>query len=129
MVISAALIILWCLVLYLALFGLAALLQPGPALSFLFRFAQTRRTNTIEGLARMAAGLAFIVLDRLRSWSPWGLVIGASLVMSAAALLLFPAVHRRLAPRLVGLVRGYMPLLGLASLGLALLLCAALVRS
>jgi hypothetical protein len=123
----ASLLILWALVGYLVMLGLAALLRPKRALAFLFGFAQTRRANRTEGLLRLAAGLAFGVADKPLRWSPWGVIIGAFLALSAIALLLLPGHHRSLAPRLVGLVEGRMTLLGIGSLLLALLLALALI--
>jgi hypothetical protein len=127
--IVAAQFVLWSLVLYLLLLGIAAVVRPPFARAFLFGFAQTRRANNIEGLARLAVGLSFIILDKPRSWSPWALAIGLFLVVSAIALLLLSDLHKRAAPRLVSLVSERMPLLGLASLLLAALLTSFLWRS
>jgi uncharacterized protein YjeT (DUF2065 family) len=68
-------------------------------------------------------------LDEANGWTPWGLVIGAFLAISAAALLLAPGLHRRLAPRLVGMVRNFMPLVGAGALLLGVALAFALARA
>lgn len=129
MLTAAALLVLWALVVYLAVLGASALIRPKLALSFLSGFAQTRRANNLEGLARLTAGLAFVAADEPLGWSPWGLVIGLFLAVSAIALLLLPELHRKVAPRLVGLVSGFMPLLGIGALLCAGLLALALIWS
>ncbi|NJC04854.1 hypothetical protein GGQ97_000647 [Sphingomonas kaistensis] len=127
--IALASAVLWLFAAYLLLLGFTALIRPGVALRFLFGFAQTTAANTAEGVARLAIGIAFLILDRANGWSPWGLAIGGFLGLSAVALLLVPDYHRRLAPRLVALVQNAMPFVGLGSLCLSFLLAFALVRA
>nr|WP_314441572.1 hypothetical protein [uncultured Sphingomonas sp.] len=126
--VTAALAILWLLVAYLLWLGVLALVQPQRALSFLFVFAQTRAANLVEGVSRLVIGLAFLILDGPGGWTPWGMVVGSFLAISAVVLLLAPEYHRRLAPRLVSLVQRFVPLMGLCSLLLAGLLASTLLQ-
>lgn len=125
--VTAALAILWLLVAYLLWLGVLALVRPQRALRFLFAFAQTRAANLIEGFMRLAIGLACLILDGPGDWTPWGLVVGSFLAVSAVVLLLAPEYHRRLAPRLVALVQRFVPLIGICSLLLAGLLASTLL--
>ena len=125
---AAAYALAWLLVLYLLLLGLLSLFRPATALDFLSAFARNRRINAAEALGRGLAGSAFLILDSELGWDGVGLVLGAFLVVTSMLMLLLPEQHRRLAPRLVGSIRGYMIPFGLASIVLGFTLAWALQR-
>ena len=121
-----ALVILTLAALYLVVLGVVALLRPEAAHRFLASFAQTRRANWIEAVVRGAVGLAFVVAAPVLPWPLAMRIIGAFLLLTAAAMPLFPDQHRRIAARSVAGIAGWMRLIGVGSLLLAVALLAAL---
>lgn len=111
---------------YLVGLGGTALVRPARAYSFLSAFAQTSRANLAEAICRSTAGvganLAAPVLPQPILWT----VGGSFLVVTAAAMLLFPAAHRHIAARSVPAIHRFMPLVGVASLMLGLGLSSVL---
>ncbi len=111
---------------YLASLGVVALVRPESAHLFLSGFAQTRRANWIEAAVRGAVGLAFVVAAPVLPWALAMRVIGGILVLTAAAMPLFPEQHRQIAARSVAGIATWMLPIGVASLLLAVALLAAL---
>ena len=120
--VSTSIAILWVAAAYLLGLGLIAIVRPTQARLFLAGFAQTNTVNMVEAGLRMLVGVAFILAsDRTRN-APVPTIIGSFLVVSALVLLLLPGLHRRFASTSTSRLSDVLPLFGLASLALALLL-------
>ncbi len=125
--ILAALIILWIMCLYLLGLGAAILLAPDQARRFLSAFAQTPTANLVESAIRLSAGLAFAVAAPVLDHPPVVRGFGIFLTLTALLFIAAPGLHRRFASRSVTVVLPFLPLLGVASIVLAMLLAAYLI--
>lgn len=114
--------VLWLTVAYLVGLGVAILAARDRAHRFLVAFAQTSRANWTESLLRTLVGSAFIMAAPMTHYPLAIRVIGAFLAGTAVILILFPGLHRRFAAIAVASVAPFLPLLGIASIALGLLL-------
>lgn len=124
--ILAALIMLWATCLYLLGLGATMLFAPDRARRFLTAFAQTATANLIEAAIRFTAGLAFVAaapaLDHPLAVRWFGVFLAATALLFVAA----PGLHRQFAKRSVAAILPFLPLLGMASITLSVLLAAYL---
>ena len=120
--VSAALVILWLTSLYLAVFGMVMMFAPDRANRFLSAFAQTSRANLVEVALRFVAGLAFAIAAPVLSYPLATYWFGLFLAATALLFVVAPGLHRRFAARAVASVAPFLPLLGAASIALAILL-------
>lgn len=124
--IMAALIFLWAICLYLFGLGAMMLLAPDRARQFLSAFAQTPKANLIEAGIRFLAGLACVVVAPSFDYPSVVYWIGLFLAATALLFVVAPTLHRRFAARSVAAVLPFLPLLGVSSIALAVLLAAYL---
>ena len=120
--ITGATLILWLACLYLLGLGVLILVARDQAHRFLAAFAQTSRANWIESVLRMLVGLAFIIAAPTLDHPLAARIFGAFLAGTALLLVIFPGLHRRFAAPAVASVAPFLPLLGIASIALAILL-------
>lgn len=120
--VTGAMIILWLASLYLLGLGLTILFARSRAHHFLAGFARTPRANWIESVLRMLVGLAFVVAARRLDHPLAAQLFGAFLAGTALLLILFPGLHRRFAAPAVASVAPFLPLLGIASIAMAVAL-------
>lgn len=120
--ITGALAILWLSCFYLLGLGLLILTNRERAYHFLSAFAQTTRANWIESLLRMLVGIAFVIAAPVLDHSALARLFGAFLAGTALLFVLLPGLHRRYAAPAVASVAPFLPLLGVASIALALIL-------
>lgn len=117
---------MWLAAAYLLALGVAALLAPSLARRFLAAFARTPATNMLESIIRLLVGLAFVgAAGRLR-WPDLAFGLGIFLAATALLMLALPSLHRRLARRSVAAIDRFLPLLGAASIILAILVALML---
>ena len=120
--VTGAMLILWLACLYLAGLGLTILFARPRAHRFLAGFAQTPRANWTESVLRMLVGIAFIIAAPTLAHPRAVELLGGFLAGTALLLILFPGLHRRFAAPAVASVAPFLPLLGIASIALALAL-------
>lgn len=114
--------------LYCVLLGVVALAIPAHAGRFLMGFAGTLPRHAIELALRLCIGGAFVLHAPQLRWPLFGWVFGGLLLATTAGLLLVPwQRHRALAQHTVPQALRHTTALGLASLGLGLLMLASLV--
>lgn len=117
-VLAAALVLLAGV--FLACLGLACLVAPAQARRFLLGFASSLALHYLELAIRLVVGGAFLVAAPAMAFPRIFTAAGAVLVVTTIALALVPwPWHRRFAQRTVPAALRFLPLLGLASLGLA----------
>ena len=117
-----ALVILWLACLYLLALGLLILLARDRAHRFLASFAQTTRANWTESVLRMLVGAAFVIAAPLLDYPVAARYFGLFLAATALLLVIAPQLHRRFAAPAVASVAPFLPLLGIASIAMAILL-------
>ncbi len=121
-IVSGALLILWLACFYLLALGLLILFARARAHRFLAAFAQTPRANWTESILRFLVGGALIVAAPGLDHPLVARVAGVFLAATALMLVIFPALHRRFAAPAVESVAPYLPLLGIASIAMAVAL-------
>lgn len=122
LIVDGAMVILWLACGFLLGLGLLILSARDAAHRFLAAFAQTDRANWIESVLRFVVGMAFVVAAPNLEHPLFARIIGIFLSATATLLVLFPSVHRRFAALAVASVAPFLPLLGIASIALAILL-------
>lgn len=102
--------------LYLLALGVAALLIPAKASSFLMGFASTPSIHFVELFLRLVAGAALVQYAPNMHFSSAFRLFGWVLLISAAALVFVPwRWHRRFTEQAVSRVTPYIALVGVAS--------------
>lgn len=117
-----AYVVLWLACLYLLGLGLLILFARDRAHRFLAAFAQTPRANWIESVLRMLVGIAFVIAAPDLDHPIAARTFGAFLASTALLFVVFPGLHRRFAAPAVAWVVPLLPLLGIASITMAMLL-------
>jgi len=115
-------LILWLASFYLLGLGVLILVARDRAHRFLAAFAQTTRANWIESLLRMLVGMAFVVAAPRLAHPLVARSFGLFLAATAMLLVIAPHLHRRFAAPAVASVAPFLPLLGVGSIILAILL-------
>lgn len=118
--------VLWLAAAYLIALGLTALVRPDKAQVFLASFAQTRRANWIEAIIRFVIGLAFVFAAPALTYPIVLTVFGSLLIVTAAAMPVFPGAHRRIAAKSVASIAPFIRLIGVGSLIGGIVLCLLL---
>lgn len=126
-IVTGAMAILWLVCLYLFGLGLLILVDRDQAQRFLASFGQSPRANWTEAVMRMLVGLAFVIAAPVLDHPLIMRVLGGFLSGTAVLFVLFPGLHRRFAAPAVALVAPFLPLIGVASIILAILLACYLV--
>ncbi len=119
---AGALLVLWLACLYLLGLGLLILFARTRAHRFLAGFAQTPRANWTESVLRMLVGIAFVIAAPKLPHPSLALAVGAFLAGTALLFVVFPGLHRRFAAPAVASVAPFLPLIGIASIAMAILL-------
>lgn len=111
---------------YLLELGVCALLRPTMARGFLLGHASSARLHYLELALRLLVGVALMVRAPAMPWPQAFTVAGGVLVGTTLVLALVPwRRHQAFARRTVPQALRFLPMLGVASLGLgAGLLCA-----
>ena len=122
LLILAAFVVLWLACLYLVGLGLLILFARDRAHRFLADFAQTSRANWIESVLRMLVGAAFVAAAPSLDHPLAARWFGSFLAATALLLVVVPQLHRRFAASAVASVARILPLLGVASIILGILL-------
>lgn len=122
MIITAAIAMLWLACFYLFGLGLLSLVARDQAHRFLASFGQSPRANWTEAVVRMLVGLAFVIAAPRLDHPLMMRVLGGFLSGTALLFVLFPGLHRRFAAPAVATVAPFLPLIGIASIVLAILL-------
>jgi len=114
---------------YFCALGLAAFLAPALATRFLRGFAQSASTHYLELGIRIPVGAAFILRAPELPREPLFTALGWMIVISSLVLLVIPwRWHRQFAERVVPPVARYLRWLGVASLGLGVVVLWAAIR-
>lgn len=114
--------ILWCFAAYLLALGIAALFWPGRARAFLSGFAANWRNNLLEATLRGLAGLAFVAAASATRMPQVSRIVGMFLLATALLMALLPRLHAHFAARATKRIFSILPLFGLLSIALAILL-------
>jgi hypothetical protein len=115
--------------LFLLALGVASLVVPVQAGSFLLGFAGSKFLHFFEVSLRFIAGAAFVLHAPRMSFSSAFAVFGWVLLITTAFLCLIPwHLHRRFAQTTVPYATQYIALLGLASLAIGGFVFVGLVR-
>ncbi|WP_309602242.1 hypothetical protein [Sphingomonas sp.] len=120
--ITGALAILWLACFYLLGLGLLILINRERAHRFLAAFAQTTRANWIESLLRMVVGIALVIAAPVLDHSALARLFGTFLAGTALLFVLLPGLHQRFAAPAVAWAAPFLPVLGVASIAMALML-------
>jgi hypothetical protein len=105
---------------FLACLGVACLVVPAQARRFLLGFASSLALHYLELAIRLVVGGALLVVAPSMAFPRVFNAAGAVVVITTLVLALVPwRWHRRFAQRTVPAALRFLPLLGLASLGLA----------
>jgi hypothetical protein len=116
LVTALALAVVVIMALYLLALGVAALLIPAKASSFLMGFASTPSIHFAELFLRLVAGAALVQYAPNMHFSSAFRLFGWVLLISAAALVFVPwRWHRRFTEKAVSRVTSYIALVGVAS--------------
>ena len=119
--------VLWLACLYLLGLGLLILFARDRAHRFLVAFAQTPHANWTESVLRMLVGIAFVIAAPDLDHPLAARTFGAFLACTALLFVMFPGLHRRFAALAVASVAPFLPLLGIASITMAVLLALYIV--
>lgn len=115
--------------LFLLALGSVALLAPPHARRFLLAFASSPASHYLELTLRLLVGGAFVLSAPLVPFSGWFSLAGQVLLATTAVLLLLPwRWHHRFAQRAVPEALRFLPLIGVASAGLGVLVLWAVWR-
>ena len=120
--VMGAMVILWLAGLYLLGLGLLILFARDHAHRFLAAFAQTTRANWTESVLRMLVGVAFVIVAPALDHPQVARTFGLFLAATALLFVLAPQLHRRFAAPAVASVAPFLPLLGITSIVMAVLL-------
>ena len=116
--------------LFLACLGGASLAAPASARRFLLGFATSPALHYLEQALRLIVGGAFVLHAPAMRFSLVFTVFGWVMVLTTAMLVLVPwRWHRHFAQQAVPQALRFLPLLGLASLGLSGLVLVGLFGS
>lgn len=114
---------------YFCALGFAAFLAPALARRFLRGFAQSLSAHFLELGIRIPVGVAFILRAPKLPYEPVFAAVGWMIVITSLVLLAIPwRWHHRFAERVVPPVTRYLRWLGVASLGLGVVVVWAAIR-
>lgn len=126
---ASALAIVVLAALYLLALGVASLVVPSRARSFLLGFASTKPVHFAELVLRLVVGAALVSYAPRMSLPGVFNLVGWVLLVTTACLLLLPwRWHRRFAEHAVPQATRHIELLGAGSLGFGAMILAAVMR-